>query len=88
MIARIAICAILCVAWLAAVDWGYHHAVALHVERQRAQAQALTRARDMQRMDDTMALRRCQTRVLLDYEYEQTAVMTAHSALKQAGMER
>lgn len=88
MIARIALCAILCAAWLAAVDWGYHHAVALHVERQRAQVQAVTRARDMQRMDDTMALRRCQTRVLMDYEYEQTAIMVAHSALKQAGMER
>ena len=88
MSARIAICAILCVAWLAAVNWGYHHAVAIHVERQRAQVQAVTRARDMQRMRDTMALRRCQTRVLLDYEYEQTAVMTARSALKLAGMER
>ena len=88
MIARVALCAILCVAWLAAVDWGYHHAVALHVERHRAQVQAVTRARDMQRMRDTMALRRCQTRVLMDYEYEQTAVMTARSALKQAGMER
>ena len=40
------------------------------------------------RMDDTMALRRRQTRVLMDYEYEQTAVMTARSALKVAGMER
>lgn len=48
----------------------------------------MTRARDMQRMRDTMALRKCQTRVLLDYEYEQTAVMTARSALKLAGMER
>jgi hypothetical protein len=42
----------------------------------------------MQRMDDSMALRKCQTRVLLDYEYEQTAIMVAHSALKLAGMER
>jgi hypothetical protein len=74
--------------WCAGSVWGYHHAVELRIERRDAQAQAVVRAKDMQQLDDFRALRRCQSRVEMEYLHEQTAIMVAHSALKLAGMER
>ena len=74
--------------WCVGVDWGEHHAVALHVKHIDALQSAATNARDMQRVHDSEALRGCQTRVMQDDLYMGTDIMIAHSALKQAGMER
>ncbi len=88
MIARVATALLLSALWVVGVDWGYYHAVALHVKHIDALHTAVTRARDMQRVQDSEALRGCQTRVLMDDLHMGTDIMIAHSALKQAGMER
>lgn len=74
--------------WAFLAWWGYGHAIALHVERERQMRHAVTYARDMQRMQDTTRLRGCQTRVMMDELHMGTDIMIAKSALKQAGMER
>ena len=80
--------ALLCALWVAGVDWGYHHAVNLRVARIHAQRQSVIDARDMQRMRDVSQIRACQTRVMMDDLHMGTDIMIAHSALKQAGMEK
>ena len=84
------ICAvILCsVLWCGGTWWGYRHAIALREHAQHARIHAITQARDMQRMADLRQLRDCQMRVLESYDYQQTDLMIAQSALKHAGMER
>lgn len=84
LLATAALAALCC----AGTVWGYHHAIALRIERGERLAHAVTRARDMQHLADFRALRRCQTRVMMDNEYMETANMVAHSALRQAGMAR
>lgn len=74
--------------WIAGTEWGYTHAIELRTQRTEAQAQAITRARDMQHLRDLQQLRECQMRVLESYDYQQTDLMIAQSALKHAGMER
>ena len=88
MLARIGLTLLVFGLWGVAVHAGYDYAAALRMRQQAAQVQAVARARDMQRMADVRQLRACQTRVLLDYEYQQTATMVARSALKHAGMAR
>ena len=74
--------------WIFGVHWGYTHAIQLRTQRREAQAQAVIHARDMQHMRDLQQLRECQMRVLESYDYQQTDLMIAQSALKHAGMER
>ena len=88
MMGRLALTLLLIGACLGATHWGYNHAVALRTAHHTALVQAVTRARDLQRMADFRQLRRCQDRVLSDERYEATARMVAHSALKRAGMAR
>ena len=88
MIRRLFVGSILVCIWLVAMDWGYHHAVTLRVARIHAQRQAVIDARDMQRMRDVSQIRACQTRVMMDDLHMGTDIMIAHSALKQAGMEK
>lgn len=78
----------LLVLWAFLAWWGYGHAIALHIEREDRMRHAVTYARDMQRMQDSMRLRGCQTRVMMDELHMGTDIMIAHSALKQAGMEK
>ena len=81
--------AILCAAlWCAGTWWGYRHVLALREAAQHARVHAITQARDLQHMADLRRLRECQLRVLESYDYQQTDLMIAKSALKQAGMER
>ena len=80
--------ALLGLLWVAAVSWGYEHAVTLQAQRMRLLHAAVTRARDMQRMADLRQLRDCQMRVLESYDYQQTDLMIAKSALKHSGLER
>ena len=88
MLARIGLTLLVICLWVVTVRGGYDYAAAMRMRHQAAQVQAVARARDMQRMADVRQLRACQTRVLLDYEYQQTATMVARSALKHAGMAR
>ena len=88
MLARISLTLLVICLWVVTVHAGYDYAAALRMRHQAAQVQAVARARDMQRMADFRQLRECQTRVLLDDEYMQTATMVARSALKHAGMAR
>lgn len=84
-----ALCIVACVAFFdSAVEWRYQHEAMLHMQELHAIRQAVTRARDMQKLADHRQLLRCQERVMMDEEYEQTARMVAHSALKHAGMEQ
>ena len=85
---RIASAAFLAALWCASVRWGYYHAIELRIERKEAQAQAVIHARDMEHMRDLTQLRECQMRVLTSYDYQQTDLLIARSALKHAGMER
>ncbi len=78
--------ALLGLLWVAAVSWGYEHAVTLEAQRMRLLHAAVTRARDMQRMRDVSQIRACQTRVMMDDLHMGTDIMIAHAALKQAGM--
>ena len=80
---------ILCAAlWCGGTWWGYQHAITLREVRQHARVHAITQARATQRMADLHQLRECQMRVLEAYDYQQTDLMIAKSALKRSGMER
>ena len=81
---RVALTAALLAFCVGATLWGSQHAAELRMER----VHRVVRARDMQKLTDHRQLLRCQERVMMDEEYEQTAVMVAHSALKHAGMEQ
>ena len=84
-----ALCIVACVAFFdSAVEWSYQHEAMLHMQESHAIRQAVTRARDMQKLADHRQLLRCQERVMMDGLHEQTARMVAHSALKHAGMEQ
>ena len=74
--------------WIIGTDWGYTHAIELRMQRREAQAQAVIHARDMEHLRDLQQLRDCQMRVLESYDYQQTDLMIARSALKHARMER
>lgn len=74
--------------WIVGIEWGYSHAIHLRTQRREAQVQAVIHARDMEHMRDLQQLRDCQMRVLTSYDYQQTDLMVAKSALKHAGMEK
>lgn len=83
---RMATALLLTAVWIIGVQWGYSHAIALRTQRKEAQAQLIIHARDMQHMRDLQQLRQCQMRVLESYDYQQTDLMIARSALKHSGM--
>ena len=85
---RVSSAVLFTVLWIVGTEWGYSHAIELRTQRRESQTQAITRARDMQHLRDLQQLRECQMRVLESYDYQQTDLMIARSALKQAGMER
>ena len=88
MLARIGLTLLVICLWVVTVRGGYDYAAAMRMRHQAAQVQAVTRARDMQRMADLRQLRDCQMRVLESYDYQQTDLMIAKSALKHSGLER
>lgn len=85
---RVSTAILLAALWLYGAQWGYSHAIQLRTQRREAQVQALTHARDMEHMRDLRQLRDCQMRVLTSYDYQQTDLMIARSALKHSGMAR
>lgn len=85
---RVSTAVLLAGLWIVGTEWGYSHAIQLRIDRRESQAQAVIRARDMQHLHDLQQLRDCQMRVLESYDYQQTDLMIAKSALKHSGLER